>query len=195
MSNSQRNIAWTASETPKQTAALDFDQRHKISINVDLSFRKGQGPGWGSFHPLENGGINVLTNIASGTPYTPTNPFNELTLAAVSTQPAGPINSRYGPWTQSLDLKATRGFDVARLRLEGFVWVLNLFNTRNAYTVYTSTGSALTTGFLNSNDGRAYVENADNQGKDGVGQYQLAEGDPTLFGTPRVVRFGLRTNF
>ena len=87
------------------------------------------------------------------------------------------------------------GFDVAHVRLDAYVWVLNLFDTRNAFTVYTSTGSPLTTGFLNTNDGRAYVVNADSQGKDGAGQYRLAEGDPTLFGNPRLVRFGLRTSF
>jgi hypothetical protein len=29
VSNTQRNIAWQATEAPKQTSPLDFDQRHK----------------------------------------------------------------------------------------------------------------------------------------------------------------------
>jgi len=42
VSNTQRNIAWTASDPPRQTAPLDFDQRHKISANVDWSLEKDQ---------------------------------------------------------------------------------------------------------------------------------------------------------
>ncbi len=46
--------------------------------------------------------------MGSGTPYTPTKPYDEVTLAAVNIEPAGPINSRYGPWTYRVDLKADR---------------------------------------------------------------------------------------
>ena len=195
VSNTQRNIAWLASEPPKQTAPLDFDQRHKVSFNLDWRFGKGEGAALGRWHPLENFGINALYNIASGTPFTPTQVYNEITLANVSSLLAGPLNSRYGPWTQSLDLKATKGFEVGATRLEGFVWVLNVFDIRNAYTVYTSTGSAQTTGWLNTNDGAAYLLNATLQGKDGAGQYALGEGNPDLYGNPRLVRFGVRTSF
>ena len=44
VSNTQRNIAWTASQPPKQTAPLDFDQRHKMSINLDYAPGQGRGP-------------------------------------------------------------------------------------------------------------------------------------------------------
>ena len=195
VSNTQRNIAWLASEPPKQTAPLDFDQRHKLSFNFDWSMRKGEGVTMGRWRPLQDLGVNVLYNIASGTPYTPTQVYNEITLANVSALLAGPLNSRYGPWTQSLDLKATKGFDLAGTRFEGFVWVLNLFDARNAYSVYTSTGSPQTTGWLNTNDGQAYLANAAQAGKDGLGMYQLGEGNPLLYGNPRLVRFGFRTNF
>src|SRR5439155_14597705 len=110
VSNTQRNVAWTGSEVPKQTSALDFDQRHKRAINADLSFGKNDGPVFGAIRPLQNTGINILYNLASGTPYTPTAVYNEVTLAAVASQPSGPLNSRYGPWTSSVDVKATKGF-------------------------------------------------------------------------------------
>ena len=191
VSNSQGNIAWTASNPPKQTSPLDFDQRHKITINVDLSWDKNEGkPTW-----YQNIGVNFLYNVASGTPFTPTNVYNELTQAAVASQPAGPLNSRYGPWTQSLDAKATRGFSFGGMKLEGFVWVLNLLDTRNAYRVYTSSGSADAVGFLDTDEGRTYLASAAAAGKDGLAAYRLAEANPTLFGNPRLVRFGVRTNF
>ncbi|MEO5617363.1 MAG: TonB-dependent receptor [Candidatus Eisenbacteria bacterium] len=195
VSNSQGNIAWTASNPPTQTSPLDFDQRHKITLNLDLRYGRNEGPDAAGFSPLSDMGINILYNIASGTPYTPTSVYNELTQAAVSSQPSGPLNSRYGPWTQSMDLKATRGFGMRGLHMEGFVWVLNAFNAQNAYRVYTSSGSAETTGWLNTNEGRTYLESAAAAGKDGAGAYRLAENNPTIYGNPRLVRFGVRTTF
>ena len=196
VSNSHGNIAWTASNPPHQTAPLDFDQRHKLSFNMDLTLDRGEGPKLGSFRPLQFLGINVLYNIASGTPYTPTEVYNEITLASVSSQPSGPINSRYGPWTQSLDLKVNRAFPIAgSTRLEAFLWALNVLNARNVYTVYTSSGSAQTTNWLNTNDGRDYLNNAALNGLDGQQQYQLATDNPTFYGNPRLVRFGVRASF
>jgi hypothetical protein len=78
----------------------------------------------------------VLYNVASGTPYTPTFIYDEVTLAAVAGVPSGPLNSRYGPWTNTLDLKASRGFNFTGLNFEAFAWVLNLFDAENAFQVY-----------------------------------------------------------
>lgn len=195
VSNTQRNIAWTSSEPPKQTAPLDFDQRHKLSMNLDYSLGKGQGIAWGKFRPFENTGINFLYNVASGTPYTPTFVYNEVTLAAVSTTPSGPLNSRYGPWTSNLDLKASRGFQLGATKMEGFIWVLNAFDSKNPIAVYSSTGSADATGWLNTQDGQTFIQNTNAAGIDGEAFYKLAENSPNLYSNPRLVRFGLRANF
>jgi outer membrane receptor protein involved in Fe transport len=192
VSNTQRNIAWVGSETPKQTEPLDFDQRHKISINADYALGKGDGPAWGGRRWLENLDVNALLNIASGTPYTPTKVFNELTLAAVSTEPIGPVNSRYGPWNLTVDLKATRGFDVGGFRLEGFVWALNVFDSRNPVIVYSSTGNPESTDWLTTQEGQAFLADT---GAHGAALYQLATLNPNLYSNPRLVRFGLRTSF
>src|SRR5262249_53385231 len=84
VSNTQRNIAWYADRPPKQTAPLDFDQRHKIAINVDYALGRGEGPKFGNTSWLERTNVDLLYNIASGTPYTPTNIFDEVTLLAVA---------------------------------------------------------------------------------------------------------------
>lgn len=191
VSNTQRNIAWQATEAPKQTSALDFDQRHKLSMNLDWRLGRGEGPALGAFRLLENTGINVLYNVASGTPYTPTFVYDEVTLAAVAGVPSGPLNSRYGPWTSTLDLKATRGFNFTGLNFEAFAWVLNLFDAENAFQVYTSSGNGSTTTWLNTQDGQAYVAGA----AEAEGLYRAAENNPNLFSNPRMVRFGLRTSF
>ncbi len=195
VSNTQRNMAWNAARTPKLTSPLDFDQRHKLALNIDWRLGKGQGIEVRGHHPLEHFGINALFNVASGTPYTPTFVYNEVTLANVSSQPSGAINSEYGPWTSSLDLKAERGFKLGSLDLSAYVLVLNAFDNHNAIQVFTSTGSASTTGFLDTQEGAGSVASAHDKGKDYASLYKLAQNDPSNFSNPRLVRFGVRTSF
>lgn len=190
VANTQRNIAWTGGIPPKQTAPLDFDQRHKFSVNLDWRLEKGQGPMLGNIRPLENTGLNVLFNMGSGQPYTPTKPYDEVTLAAVNVEPEGAINSRYGPWTYRMDLKVDRSFDVGGFELGAYVWVLNVFDRLNPVNVFTSTGSAETTGWLATPSGAASYNTPEAQAN-----YRLAEANPNNYDVPRMVRFGLRTSF
>ena len=197
VSQTQRNIAWTSDETPKLTSPLAFDQRHKLSFNFDFRYGQAQGPVWWGTRFLENAGLNVLLNLASGTPYTPTKVYNEITLASVAVEPTGPLNSRYGPWTYQLDAKLGKTVKLYKQNLDLYVWVLNIFDRDNINTVYTSSGSARTTNFLNTAEGEAYLDtNAGTYGADEAQRrYQLGELDPTLHGIPRMVRFGARLSF
>jgi outer membrane receptor protein involved in Fe transport len=191
VSNTQANIAWTGSEPPKQSAPLDFDQRHKLSASLEWSLDTGEGPMWGGFRPFERLGVNLLYNVASGTPFTPTNIYNEVTLANVNSNPSGPLNSRYGPWTSTLDLKASRAFLFGATRLEAFVWALNVFDSKNPIGVYTSTGSPTSTSYDQTETGRAEIGAVAN----GQQLYDLAENNPNLYSNPRLVRFGVRASF
>ena len=197
VSQTQRNIAWTASEVPKISTPLAFDQRHKFSWNFDFRYDKGQGPLWGATHFLENAGLNVLVNAASGTPYTPTKVYNEVTLAATAVEPLGPLNSRYGPWTVQVDAKLNKTVGFGRQNVDFYLWVLNVFDRDNTNNVYTSTGSAETTNFLNTSAGEAFLAtNAATYGEDVARErYRLAELDPSLHGFPRMVRFGAKLSF
>ena len=196
VSNSSANPAWYGSEVPKQTAPLDFDQRHKVSINVDYLLDRGEGPKLGGILPLQRSSVNILWNVASGTPYTQSQLYDEVGLAALAKQPVGPLNSRYGPWTQSVDFKASRTIGLGGLDLDAYVWVLNAFNTQNAISVYTGTGSAFSTGFLNTADGVAAADNLQSKyGLDIGPAYAQALQNQSLFTSPRMVRFGLRMGF
>ncbi len=193
-SGTQRNIAWTAADPPKMTSPLDFDQRHKITLNMDYRLGDQEGPMLGNFYPFENAGINVLFNAGSGLPYTPEEVWNEVFLGAISPVPSGPINSRYGPWTWRTDLKANRTFQISRLDLDVYVWVLNLFNTENYVDVYASSGQAGTTRWLSTPSGQAFLVNP-NYPENAGDYYRLAEMDPSRFGSPRQIRVGLSLNF
>lgn len=195
VSNSQHNIAWTADQPPKQTAPLDFDQRHKLSFNFDYALGRGDGPKWGKGTPFENSSFNVLYNVASGTPFTPTLVYDEVTLAAVQSNPSGPLNSIYGPWTQSFDFKINKGWTWNRTDINAYVWVINAFDMKNAVAVYTSTGSANTTGYLNTDEGRTVAGALAGQGIDPNAAYNLALANQGIYSNPRMVRFGLRMGF
>jgi hypothetical protein len=195
VSNSQRNIAWTASEVPHQTSPLDFDQRHKVSLNIGVGFNKGEGPKWGSTTPLANVDLNILYNLATGTPYTSTNVTDEVTQLNVAQQPTGALNERTSPATQSFDFKITKGFHFGATRFAAYVWMLNAFNTNNAIAVYSGTGSAYTTGFLDTDAGRASAEKLRSENIDPNAAYNLATQSASLFSIPRTLRFGVRTDF
>ena len=195
VSNSQRNIAWTASEVPHQTSPLDFDQRHKLSVNVDLSYGQKEGPKYGSMYPLAGVSVNALYNVASGTPFTSTNVYDEVNQLNLAVQPTGPLNSRTGPTTQSLDFKVTKGFSLMNADLSAYVWVLNTFNTTNALTVYSGTGSPYTDSYLDTDAGRAVAQKLVDEGIDPQTAYKLALQGSAIFSIPRTIRFGLRLGF
>ena len=191
-SNTQANIAWTVDRIPKMTNALDFDQRHKLVLNLDLRASKGEGPKLGQMKPLENAGINIVFNANSGHPFTPTNIYNEVTLAAISIENPGKINSRYGPWTYRLDFKADKTFYYKNLGIEVYLWVLNVFDKENALTVFTGTGSPNTTGWLATASGQNFLET---YGDEGLTKYHQAERCPLKYDIPRMVRFGMMLSF
>ncbi len=195
VSNTQRNIAWTASQVPHQTSPLDFDQRHKLSVNLGLSWAKEEGPKWRNFLPLGDVDVNMLYNVATGTPYTATNVSDEVTQLNIAQQPTGSLNSRTSPATQTLDFKVSKAMRWSGARMSAFVWVLNAFDTNNSLLVYQGTGSPYTTGYLNTESGRAVADGLRAQGIDPEKAYALATQGSNLFSFPRTIRFGVRTDF
>ena len=56
-------------------------------------------------------------------------------------------------------------------------------------------GSATSTGWLDTEDGQTYVQTAAAAGRNGQLLYDIAQNNPNQYTNPRLVRFGLRTNF
>ncbi len=196
--NTQRNLAWTGSPVPKQTAPLDFDQRHNLVGIFDYRTGKGEGPKMGDVFPLENFGINVVTQLGSGAPYSPAGVYNEITLNAVTPTPSAPRNSSYGPSTLVVDVKMERAFSVGSIKLRPYVWVKNLLNRDNATNVYESTGRPNTTGWLLTNDGRSFSQRyttPDQTGLSGEQKYKLKENNPQNYSNPRMILFGVTMSF
>ena len=91
-----------------------------------------------------------------------------------------------------MDLKGGKTLKFGQQSLEIYLWVLNLFDRKNIYSVYTGTGDAETTGYLTTDAGQKFL--ADN-GQDAERRYHLAELNPDAFGNPRLVRLGARVSF
>ena len=128
-------------------------------------------------------------------PFTPTTIYDEVSLQNLAAEPSGSINSRFGPWTRTLDIKASQGFGFGAVRANAFVWVLNALDEKNAIAVYTGTGSALTTGFFDTTPGQEVAQGLRDRGLDPNQVYSLALQNQNLFSNPRMVRFGLGLGF
>ncbi|HVP37687.1 MAG TPA: TonB-dependent receptor [Candidatus Saccharimonadales bacterium] len=185
---SQRNIAWQATEEPKIVAALDFDVRHKLTANLDIESDPVEpGAGWRNL--FADAGINLLFNAQSGTPYTPVRIYDEVTQLSVANTVIGDLNSRYKPWNVTLDLKARKVLKVyEKSQLELQLYIYNLLNRYNPSTVYLGTGDPYITGYLNTESGQKL------SASDQV-LYELAERNPLNFDNPRMIRFGAVLSF
>jgi hypothetical protein len=76
-----------------------------------------------------------------------------------------------------------------------FIWVQNVFNTRNVLGVFPYTGQPMDDGFLNSQAGQQLVRNQiDAQSYTDLYKI-LLNSQTNNFGAPRNARIGLRVNF
>ena len=174
---------------PKTTNPLDYDQRHTLIGLFDWRTGAKEGPRLGDTYILENTGLNVIVQAASGTPFTPTMIDNEITLAAYTPIPTGAINSQHLPWTFSIDLKLERTFKFGRYSMVPYVTVKNLLDRDNVASVYEGTGKADETGWLPTEAGQVFVSNF------GDSEYLLQQKNPKNYSNPRMILLGVRMSF
>lgn len=174
---------------PKVIAPLDFDQRHTGTVNLDVFIPEGK------LGFLERTGMNFLISFASGRPYTP---LEEQDISGSETNygdTKGYVNSKYGPGIFRIDLKVEKTFKLfGNMLITPYLWVDNLLDSDNVVTVYRSTGSPYTTGFLNTPSGEKVVLDS-KYPELFKGDYELLEKNPSNFGIPRQIKLGLKVNF
>jgi outer membrane receptor protein involved in Fe transport len=196
---SHQNVAWQGLNPPTVPTPLDYDQRHKFTASLDIRAGDHEGPAINGWRFLENAGVNFTLQAGSGFPYTPTEVDDILSLVSTGTPTLGAINSRYGPWTAELDLKATKAWNWGPGRLEFQLWVINLFNRENVQYVYSTTGLPNETGWLETPTGEAWLAGFDgahdSSNLTAEQKYRLRESDPANFGAPRQVRAGIKFSF
>lgn len=174
-------------ETPKVIAPLDFDQRHTGVINMGFFVPEGD------LGFLELTSLNLLYSFSSGRPYTPLESQNIVPGGASNLgNTKGYVNSAFGPGTNRLDLKLEKSFKLFdNFYLSPYLWVENVLGAENAINVYRSTGDPYSTGYLNTEEGKAKVLQTPGYGDD----YTALERDPFNFGIPRTIKLGIKVRF
>lgn len=110
---------------------LDFDQRHRISSNIDYRFmgEENKGPainlGGKTIHPFANAGANLTVMLGSGTPYSVNGLANSADVQTginQSIQIDGTPNGSRLPWQVRFEAKIDKDFIIGgkqRLDAEG----------------------------------------------------------------------------
>lgn len=105
---------------------LDFDERHSLNSNLDLTF-----PEDFVFIPLQNFSSSIVFSYHSGTPYTPQD---------LRGNRIGDVNSARLPGFWNVDLTFSRSFTLGPVSLSINGIINNVFNTDQIVEVYPTTG-------------------------------------------------------
>lgn len=202
----------TNGNVPTALLPLNYNFTHSGNVSVDFRFGKDDG---GPI--LQQLGINLLFTFNSGHPFTYA---QDLGLGQASAwtgglipngsgdtrgrRPIGAVNSSTTPWQYNLDLRIDKTVDIADFAVNLYVYVTNVFDTKNVINVYQKTGNAYDDGFLNSPAGKQiiagsrYTERFADLYRSlnlGNGQAAFSQYGYALFSTPRQIRAGITINF
>lgn len=190
--NTQFNIAWqNPNERPTYVAPLNYDQRHTATVNIDFRTQPKDGPEVFGVYPLGEFGVNIWYSFGSGLAYTPMAPVSIPFATAGSRYPVAAINSAHQPSTQTVNLRVDKQIRIGRLVLNPYVWVINLFNTKNVIDVYEATGLPDDDGWLATVEGQKWALSHPT----GAKWYKYRLNDPENYDEPRQIRVGLRVDF
>jgi len=143
---------------------LDWDQRHTLNVNLNVGV-----PGdWT---------VGMIFQYGSGQPYTEDPKISQ----GVRFE-----NGGVKPTFYNVDLRADKTFDFNGFRINTYLLVYNLFDIRNEFGVYTTTGRANVD--LNAN----YYTQSDIIGLNTIPEYV---NNPSMYSSPREIRLGLGFGF
>jgi len=182
---------------------LDFDQRHRFQTTFDFRYGGGtdyNGPMLFGKPILQRMGVNVVSILGSGTPYSRSSTVVNEATDATNYQLDGTLNGARLPWQFTTDMQVDRditmkfggkdGDKAKSANLNIYLLVTNVFNTENIVGVYRYTGSATNDGFLAQLNDRTQID--PDSFRD---LYTLKINDPGNFGAPRTIRLGVRFDF
>lgn len=183
---------------------LDYDQRHRFAITLDYRYGSGSdynGPSIKGVNLFENTGLNIITLINSGTPYSKQK--NITSLTGGTPQLTGALNGSRKPWTYTLDLQVDRTWEIAFGKdeekkkytyLNVYVRVTNLLNQFNVLNVYRATGNPDDDGYLAAAEFQSTIQSRlDEQSfRDLYTMYMV---NPYNISMPRTIRLGVKFDF
>jgi hypothetical protein len=182
-----------------------FDQRHAFAITFDYRFGEDEdykGPMIGNFAVLENTGLNIVSNIYSGSPYSSQTFITDEGIGNLNAGLNGTLNGSRLPWSYRLDIQLDRTFNVEFGKedkkkvtfLNVYVRVTNLFNQFNVLNVYRATGNWDDDGYLAAAANQSSIQNQlDEQSfRD---YYMMKIQNPFNISVPRTIRLGVKFDF
>jgi outer membrane receptor protein involved in Fe transport len=189
----------------RTVSPFNYDQRHRIVTTVDYHYGAGadyNGPVWFNKPVFENAGVNFIANLGSGTPYTPQVLATPIT-GEVSPTTEGSINGARLPWQFNVDMNIDKNIPLQFESKDGkkkaanlniYLWVNNLFNTRNITGVYRFTGTPNDDGYLAAAQYQSQID-SQNSPSSYRNYYSMFVNNPYNLGSPRQIRLGVRFDF
>lgn len=183
-----------------------FDQRHAFAITMDYRYGEGDdynGPVIKDFNLLENTGLNIVSNIYSGSPYSAQTFITDEGIGNMNAGLSGTLNGSRLPWSYRLDMQLDRTFALNFGGEEGkkkatflnvYVRVTNLLNQFNVLNVYRATGNWDDDGYLAAQANQTSIQNQlDEQSfRD---YYTMKIQNPFNISSPRTIRLGVKFDF
>jgi hypothetical protein len=185
----------------------DFDTRHQFNIVADYRYSDGKdynGPTIAGIKLFENTGINLLTNIYSGSPYSSqVNITNAASLNGQYSGLTGTTNGSRQPWSYRLDIQLDKTINLAIKQKDGakkmtflniYVRATNLLNQFNVINVYRATGNWNDDGYLAASQFQNAIQNQyDEQAfRD---YYTMKVQNAFNISSPRTIRLGVKFDF
>ena len=192
--------------SPQYISPLVYNNSYRGNLNVDYRFGINDG---GPI--LEQLGLSALLTFASGHPYTTGIGGADLEGDARDRQPTEPLNSSTTPATFQIDLRLDKTFTIAdKLNLNIYLYVINVFDTKNIENVFLRTGTTDDDGYLSNPQlggklietyGEVYAQLYRAVNIDYYEQWRFATTgaayttNPFFYGPPRQIRLGLRIEY
>jgi hypothetical protein len=210
-STSGANLIASGNPNLRSTIPLDFDQRHQIVGNFDFRYDQGaayNGPVLFGKQIFADAGFNITGRAGSGTPYSGQSNIVPTQFSGVQgNNPIlqGSINGARKPWQVRFDLRVDKNFMLAigkkneegvrsKKRLNVYLQVLNLLNTKNVLNVYRATGDPTDDGYLSSAIAQQQLSQVASR-QSFIDMYNVHLANPGNFSIPRRTRIGLSLDF
>lgn len=191
----------------RNIAPLDFDQRHRFQTTFDFRYGGGKdynGPMLFGKPVLSRTGVNVVSILGSGTPYSRSSIVYNEGAGTGSRALEGTLNGSRLPWQFTTDMQIDRDIPLSFGGKDGekaksadlniYLLVTNVFNTENIIDAYRYTGSSNNDGYLASAQTQQII-NGQTSPASFRDMYELKVNRPGNYGAPRTIRLGIRFNF
>ncbi|MCI0329750.1 MAG: TonB-dependent receptor [candidate division Zixibacteria bacterium] len=124
-----------------QEFPLDWDQRHQVTMNVNINVPNGDHPQLFGLRMPDNWNLNVIWQYGSGFPFTPSASYPGLPSQRTD---ASRKNSLRLPANSRVDVRFQKAFRVWRQDYTCQLWINNLFDRKNVADVWSNTGRPYT---------------------------------------------------